>query len=67
MLATTRAPVASSGGSSSRSQAVAPRPWSPTLLIMPAAVSCTRGGGLPGHGSALMDLTTTAPIDERST
>jgi hypothetical protein len=37
------------------------------LLIIPAAVSCTRGAGFPGHGSADSDFTTRAPIDERST
>ena len=29
-------------------------------------LSCTRSGGLPGHGSACSDLTTTAPSAPRS-
>ena len=48
MLATTRAPVASRAGRSCSSQASTPGSWRPTLLSMPAGVSCTRGGGLPG-------------------
>ncbi len=67
MLATTVAPVASSGGSSSRSHTSTPGPWRPTELSMPPWVSCTRGAGLPGHGSADSDLTTTAPSADRST
>src|SRR3546814_10927026 len=43
-----------------------PGPCSPTLLIIPAVVSCTRIGGLPAQGSADRDLTTTAPNEERS-
>ena len=65
--ATTRAPVSSSGGRSSVSHASTPGPWRPTLLIIPATVSCTRSGGLPVHGIADSDFTTTAPSDPRST
>jgi hypothetical protein len=64
--ATTRAPVASSGPTSSSSHAFTPGPCSPTELIIPAVVSWTRSGGLPGHGSACSDLTTTAPRAPRS-
>ena len=39
---------ASSAGRSSRSQAPTPGPCRPTLLSIPAAVSCSRGAGLPG-------------------
>src|SRR3546814_17194896 len=42
-----------------------PGPCSPTLLIIPAVVSCTRIGGLPAQGSAARDLTTPAPHEER--
>src|SRR5260221_11334116 len=66
MLATTRALARSSAGSWCSSHASIPGPFSPTLLIMPAAVSCTRGGGLPAQGDGDNDLTTTAPIDDRS-
>ena len=61
MLTTTRAPDARNGGRSSATQAASPGPCSPTLLSMPAPTSCTRGAGLPGHGSTDSDLTTTAP------
>ena len=66
MLATTRAPVASSAGSSSSTQASTPGFCRPTLLSIPASVSCTRGAGFPGHGSAESDFTTTAPSVDRS-
>ena len=66
MLATTRAPEATRAGRSSSSQALTPGPWRPTLLIIPAGVACTRGGGLPSHGSGCNDLTTTAPRSARS-
>src|SRR3546814_14693103 len=42
-----------------------PGPCSPTLLIIPAVVSCTRIGGLPAPGSADRDLTTPSPNAER--
>ena len=61
MLTTTRAPAARSAGRSSANQAVNPGPCRPTLLSMPAPTSCTRGAGLPGHGSTDRDFTTTAP------
>ncbi len=61
MLTTTRAPVAASRGRSSRTQASMPGPCRPTLLTMPAPAWCTRGEGLPGHGSTDRDLTTMAP------
>src|ERR1700689_4656395 len=61
MLTTTRAPVSLSAGRSSVTHAARPGPWRPTLLSMPAPTSCTRGAGLPGHGSTESDLTTTAP------
>ena len=64
--ATTRAPVASSAGRSSASQAATPGPWRPTELIIPAVVSCTRSGGFPATGSACSDFTTTAPSAARS-
>ena len=48
-------------GSSSASQASTPGPCRPTLLSIPAGVSCTRGAGLPAQGSADSDFTTTAP------
>jgi hypothetical protein len=67
MLATTRAPASTRAGSSSRLHASTPGPCRPTLLSMPAAVSCTRGAGFPGHGSAASDFTTTAPREARST
>ena len=56
MLATTRAPHASSAGRSCSSHASTPGPWRPTLLIIPAAVSCTRSGGLPGLGLGVQRL-----------
>src|ERR1700684_4095401 len=61
MLTTTRAPDSCSAGRSSVTHAARPGPWRPTLLSMPAPTSCTRGAGLPGHGSTESDLTTTAP------
>jgi hypothetical protein len=61
MLTTTRAPVAASRGRWRWVQSSNPGPWSPTLLIIPAPTWCTRGAGLPGHGSTDSDLTTTAP------
>ena len=67
MLATTRAPVASRAGSSCSNHASTPGFCRPTLLSMPASTSVTRGAGLPAHGSAESDLTTTAPSDDRST
>ena len=67
MLATTRAPVASTPGSSSSNQRATPGPWRPTLLIIPAGVSWTRGAALPAHGSGDSDFTTTAPMRDRST
>ncbi len=67
MLATTVAPVANNGGSSSASHVATPGPWRPTELSMPAGVSWTRGGGLPAHGSTDSDFTTTAPRPARST
>ncbi len=67
MLPTTVAPAASSGGRSSTSQVAAPRFCNPTLLSMPPSTEYSRGGGLPGHGSAETDLTTTAPSPARST
>src|SRR5439155_8707816 len=66
MLATTRAPVASSGGSSSSSHASAPAFCNPTLLIIPASLSYTRGAAFPAHASADTDFVTTAPSEERS-
>src|SRR5438270_10428982 len=67
MLATTRAPRASRVGRSCSSQASTPGFWRPTLFNIPAAVSCSLGGGLPAHGSAERDFTTTAPSPDRST
>ena len=61
MLTTTRAPESCSAGRSSATHAASPGPCRPTLLSMPAPTSCTRGAGLPGHGSTESDLTTTAP------
>ena len=55
-LATTRAPVAASRGSSSSRQAEAPGPCSPTRLSMLAPASRTRGGGLPGPGGGAQGL-----------
>ena len=65
MLTTTRAPVADSRGRSSASQAPTPGPCSPTLFSIPDGVWWTRGAGLPGHGPADSDLTTTAPRSAR--
>ena len=48
--ATIRAPVAASGGRSCAIHASTPGPCRPTLLIIPATVSCTRSAGLPSHG-----------------
>ena len=61
MDATTRAPDASSAGSSSSAQAATPGFWRPTLLSIPPGTGCSRGAGLPDHGSAESDFTTTAP------
>src|ERR1700683_4662646 len=61
MLTTTRATVSLSAGRSAVTHAARPGPCRPTLLSMPAPTSCTRGAGLPGHGSTESDLTTTAP------
>ena len=38
-------------GDRGRPRPPAPGPADPTLLSMPAPTSCTRGAGLPGHGS----------------
>ena len=62
MLATTRAPVCSSPGRSSRSQAATPGPWRPDGVEHPGAAS--GAGGAPGcrpTANAASDLTTTAP------
>ena len=67
MLATTVAPVASTAGSSCSRHAATPGPWRPTLLIIPDGVGCTLGAGFPGQGPDPSDLTTTAPIVDRST
>ncbi len=59
--AITRAPAARSAGRSSAIHAVTPGPCSPTAFNMPAAVMCSRGAGLPGHGSADSDFAVIAP------
>ena len=53
-------------GKSLASQCATPDPCRPTALIIPCAIGCTRGAGLPAHASALNDFTTTAPSVERS-
>ena len=54
------APAAARAGRRA-SHASTPGPCRPTLLSMPAPASCSRGAGLPAHGSAASDFTTTAP------
>ena len=56
-----RAGVERAAAGRARSHAATPGPCRPTLLIIPPVVSCTRSGGLPAHGSADSDFTTTAP------
>ena len=63
--AITRAPAARSAGRSCAIHAVTPGPCSPTAFNMPAAVMCSRGAGLPGHGSADSDLAVIAPSRAR--
>jgi hypothetical protein len=38
----------------------------PTAFIIPAAVMCRRGAGLPGHASADSDLAVIAPSRDAS-
>jgi hypothetical protein len=66
MLATTRAPVAASGGRSSANQCRTPPPCRPTLLSIPPRTSRTRGAGLPGQAAADWDFATTAPRAPRA-
>ncbi len=57
MLTSTGTGMPASSGSSS-SQAAMPGFCRPTALIMPAAVSVTRGGGLPARASSVTVLGT---------
>ena len=66
ILTTTRAFRARNAGRSSSSQLSIPGFWSPTELIIPEEAPCTRGLGLPAHGSTESDFTTTAPSSDRS-
>ena len=45
----------------SAAQASIPGFWIPIPLSIPAPTGASRGGGRPGHGSALTDLATAAP------
>ena len=47
-FATTRAPSRASAGRRSRRNASTPMFWSPIAFSMPAGLSTSRGGGLPG-------------------
>src|SRR5579875_150852 len=61
METTTRAPRDSSHGRSRRRNASMPGPCRPTAFSRPLGVSASLGGGLPVHGSAMIDLLTSAP------
>ena len=53
------APVAASAGQVvAPASAATPGPCSPTALIIPTPVGCSRGAGLPAHSNAASDLTT---------